>query len=124
MATQRLIALNGNAGAFVNILATLNTSRMLFREDDAATPVGLQFSSVLDGFATTNTVAAPTVAATTGAEPVSIPDIAVAYDHFRKLLGLPPQNSSGAFNYRAADKLLSARSNAAGGTTLRFAEYE
>ena len=40
------------------------------------------------------------------------------------LLGLPAQNITGAFNARAADKLASMRSNAAGGTTVRFIEYE
>ena len=121
MPTQRLIALNGNAGAFVNILATLSTSRILMCEDDAATRTGFQESDILDNFATTNTHA---VAANVIAEPIAIPDINVSYDHFRKLLGLPVQGVSGAFNFRAADKLVSARGNGAGATTLRFSEYE
>jgi hypothetical protein len=40
------------------------------------------------------------------------------------LLGLPAQNTVGAFNYRPADKILSARSNGAGTTLLRMIEYE
>jgi hypothetical protein len=121
MATQRLIALNINTGAFVNILATLNTSRMLMCEDDAATRQGFVEQDPLDNFSTSNTHG---IAANILAEPIAIPDINVGYDHFQKLLGLPAQNSSGAFNFRAADKLLSARSASGTATTLRFSEYE
>lgn len=121
MATQRLIALNINTGAFVNILATLNTSKMVMCEDDAATRQGFQEQDPLDAFATTNTHG---FGNNIVAQPIAIPDINAAYDHFRKLLGLPIQNSSAAFNYRAADKLLSARSATGTATTLRFSEYE
>lgn len=112
----RQIVLNAQGGAFVNILATLNTSKFDGMEDEAATTQGLQCYSLMDNFVTLNTFSF-------GSEPIQVPSY-TAWDHFRKLLGLPAQNSVGAFNYRAADKLLSATSDGASGTTLRFTEYE
>jgi hypothetical protein len=112
----RQIVLNGNAGAFVNILATLNTSKFDAMEDEAGSTQGIQTLSLMDNFVTTNTFSF-------ASEPVQVPNY-TAWDHFRKLLGMPAQNQVGAFNARAADKLLSARSNGGSGTTLRFTEYE
>lgn len=112
----RQIVLNANNGAFVNILATLSTSRFEAMEDEAATTQGLQVQSLMDNFVTTNTFSF-------GSEPIQVPNY-TAWDHFRKLLGLMAQGVSGAFNFVAATKLLSARSNGGSGTTLRFIEYE
>lgn len=114
MPVQRLIALNGNAGAFTDIFATIPCSRIVFVEDDAAARTGIQVKSFLDNFATTETYAATS-------EPVQIPDIGAGYDHMRKLLGVPANFNP---NNVAATKLLSVRGNAAGATTLRITEYE
>jgi len=116
MPALRQIALNNNAGAFVDILATVFPSRYEAMEDEASATQGLQVESPLDNFATVNTFSF-------GSEPLQIPNYAT-YDHFRKLWGMPAQGSAGAFNYRAADRILSARSNGASGTTIRFIEYE
>lgn len=112
----RQIALNGNAGAFVNILATGPCRNIEMMEDEAAATTGLQVQSLLDGFVTTNTFSF-------GSEPLTIPNIQ-RYPNSGPLLGMNAQNTSGAFNFRAADKLVSARSNGAGGTTLRFIEND
>lgn len=112
----RQIALNGNAGAFVNILATGPTRQVEMQEDEVAATTGLQVQSLLDNFVTTNTFSF-------GSEPLTIPNI-LRYPAGGPLLGMNAQNTAGAFNFRAADKLVSARSNAAGGTTLRFIEND
>lgn len=112
----RQIALNGDAGAFVNILATGPCRSIEMMEDEAGAPVGLQVQSLLDNFATTNVFSF-------GSEPLTIPNV-LRYPNSGPLLGLNVQGTSGNFNYRAADKLVSARSNAAGGTTLRFTEND
>lgn len=115
----RLIALNGNAGAFTDILATLATSRIELMEDEASATTGLQFKSPMDKpVAFTNTYVV-----SFGSEPIQIPNFDT-WSHFRQLIGMLVQWTAGAFNFRAADKLLSARSNAAGATTIRFLEYE
>jgi hypothetical protein len=122
MPVSRLIAINGSGGAFVDIFATVPVSRIVFTEDDAAARQGLAVKTLLDNFATVNTYGPSSDI--DGAEPVQIPDIGAGYDHMRKLLGMPAQGVVGAFNYRAADKLLSVRSATATATTLRMTEYE
>ncbi|SRR5579871_6501101 len=112
----RLIVLNANNGALVNVLATIAVSRYEAMEDESVAVQGLQVQTPVDSFAGTYTFSF-------GSEPIQVPSFE-AWDHFRKLLGLPAQGVSGAFNYRAADKILSARSNGASGTTLRLIEYE
>jgi hypothetical protein len=114
---SRLISLNGNAGAFVDILATLPVTRVRMREDDAAAATGVQIKSLMDAFATTNVYAATS-------EPIEIPPTQAVSGRRGAVLGFSAQGQAGAFNFRAADKLVSARGNAAGVTTLRFEEYE
>lgn len=116
MANLRQIAVNGNAGAFVDILATVPARMWKAKEDEAGSTTGLQAKTQLDGFATTNVYSF-------NSEPIQVPDF-LAYPLKGRLQGLPAQGVSGAFNFRAADKLASMRSNAAGGTTVRFEEYE
>lgn len=113
MPALRQIALNNNAGAFVDILATIPVSRFEAMEDEGTATQGIQVKSLLDNFATTNTF-------TFGSEPIQVPNFAT-WDHFRKLLGVPANFNPFA---TSATKLLSARSNGAAGTTLRFIEYE
>jgi len=112
----RQIALNGNAGAFVNIVLTGPARSVEMMEDEAAATTGLQVQSIEDGFVTTNVFSF-------GSEPLQIPSLA-RYPNSGPLLGLNAQNTVGAFNYIAATKVVSARSNAAGGTTLRFIEND
>lgn len=117
MPNQRLIALNGNAGAFVDILATVPVRSYQAMEDEANAPVGIQVKSPLDSFTNVNVFSF-------ASEPIVIPSDASVNARPGKIWGGPAQGQAGAFNFRAADKLLSSRSNAAGGTTLRFIEYE
>jgi hypothetical protein len=116
MPRLRQISLNGNAGAFVNILATIPTRSIELMEDEATAPQGLQVQGPLDGFATTNVFSF-------GSEPIQIPNM-LRYPSAGPSLGFPVQGVSGAWNFRAADKLVSARSNGAAATTLRFIENE
>lgn len=116
---ERLIALNGNAGAMVAIYATGPTRGIEFMEDEGAAPQGLQFSSFVDKFVSLNTVSF-------GSEPIEIPNFHKVGDR-GPLLGMNAQNAAngtGAPNYRAADELVTARSDTATATTLRFIEYD
>jgi hypothetical protein len=112
----RQIALNTNAGAFVDVLASGPCRAIEMMEDEANAVQGLQVKSSLDSFATTNDF-------TFGSQPLTIPPL-VRYPNSGPLLGMNAQGTSGAFNYRAADKLASLRSNGAAATTLRFIEHD
>jgi hypothetical protein len=112
----RQINLNSNAGAFVDILATLPVRKFDFMEDESGATQGLQVKSLLDKFATTNVFSF-------NDEPLAIPD-AQRYPALGPILGMNSMGQAGAFNFRAADKLISVRSNGAAGTILRFTEYE
>lgn len=116
MPRLRQIALNNNVGAFINVLASVACRSIEFMEDEAAATQGLQVQSLLDAFATTNVFSF-------SSEPLTIPNI-LRYPKAGPLLGLPAQNSTGAFNFTAATRLISARSNGGAGTTLRFIENE
>lgn len=116
---ERLIALNGNGGAFVTIAATGPTRGIEFMEDEGTAPQGIQFSSYVDGFVALNTVSF-------GTEPIEIPNFHKVGDR-GPLIGMNEQNLANgvnAPNYRAADNLIKARSNTATATTLRFIEYD
>ena len=117
MANLRQISLNSNAGAFVDILATLPATRYEAMEDEAGATQGIQVKSPLDNFATTNVFSF-------GSEPIKIPSDAAVNSRPGRVWGAPAQGQSGAFNFRSADKLLSARSNGGSATTLRFIEWE
>jgi hypothetical protein len=112
----RQIALNNNAGAFIDILATGPTRQVEMMEDEAAATQGLQVKSLLDNFVTVNTFTFPS-------EPLTIPNI-LRYPAGGPLIGMNAQGVAGNFNFRAADKLVSARSNGGAGTTLRFIEND
>lgn len=116
MANQRLIALNGTGGAFVNIAATVSVRLIEAKEDEGGSTEGIQVMSSMDNFATINTFSF-------ASEPISIPD-PLAYPLKGRLIGMPAQGQAGAFNAIPATTILSARSDAAAGTTLRVAEYE
>lgn len=117
MANLRQISLNANNGLFVDILATLPATRYEAMEDEAAATQGIQVKTPLDNFATTNVFSF-------ASEPVKVPSDAAAIGRPGKIWGLPAQGQAGAFNFRAADKLMSALSDGAAGTVLRFIEWE
>lgn len=117
MPAIRQIALNNNAGAFVDILASIAPTLLEMMEDESVATQGIQVKTLLDNFATTNVFSF-------NSEPVTIPNQYHSAARVGKLLGLPAQNTVGGFNYTAATKLVSARSNGAAGTTLRFTENE
>ncbi len=112
----RQIAVNSNAGAFTDILATGPTRSIEMMEDEANATEGLQVKSLLDSFATVNTFSF-------NDEPLTIPNVQ-RYPNSGPLLGMNAQNTSGAFNYRAADRLVSVRANGAAAATLRFIEND
>lgn len=117
MPNLRQISLNASNGAFVNILATLPATRYEAMEDEAGNTQGIQVQTPLDNFVSTNTFSF-------GSEPVKIPSDAAVIGRPGRVWGFPAQGQAGAFNFRAADTLMSARSNGAAGTTLRFIEWE
>lgn len=112
----RLISLNNNAGAFVSISATGPTRQLSLMEDESVSTQGLQVQTVLDNFANTYVFSFPS-------EPILIPDTE-RYPMYGPILGLNAQGVAGAFNFRAADTLVKARSNGNAGTTLRFIEND
>lgn len=116
MANLRLIALNGSAGAFVNIYPTVPVRKFDGMEDEGGNTQGIAVLTLLDNFVTTNTFSF-------GSQPISIPD-PQRYPALGPILGLPAQGSVGAFNYTAAKLLMEARSATVTGTTLRFEEWE
>lgn len=112
----RQISLNADNGAFVSILATGPCRQIEMMEDEASSTEGLEIQSFLDGFVTTNTFSF-------GSEPLMLPNI-FRYPDSGPIIGMNAQNTSGTFNYRAADTLVKARSNGGSGTTLRFIEND
>lgn len=116
MPRLRQIAINNNAGAFVDVLASIPCRAVEFIEDEASATQGLQVKSVLDGFATTNVFSF-------GSEPLTIPNIQ-RYPGMGPLVGVPAQNGVGNFNSVAATKIISVRTNGAAGAVLRFIEDE
>ena len=116
MPALRQIALNGTGGAVVNVLATVPSRLIEVMEDESVSTEGLQVSSVLDNFATVNTFSF-------GSEPVTIPN-QFHYEALGRLLGMGAQGVVGAFNYRAADKILQLRSATATTTLVRVLENE
>ncbi|MGH9482354.1 MAG: hypothetical protein ACRD1L_09710 [Terriglobales bacterium] len=107
----RLVALNGNAGAYVQIAATIPARAVQIVEDGSATAQGLEAQFPRDGFAVTDTYLAGTPIQLTGAGRDGN-------------LGLPTQNGVGAFNSRPADVYCQARSATATATTVRVVETE
>jgi hypothetical protein len=114
MPVTRLLALNGNAGAFTAVAATIPARAVQIVEDGSVPGQGLQVRFPDDGFATTDTYPSGT--------PISI--VGAGRDG---LAGLPVQNAANgatAFNYRAADVYCQLRSASATATTVRVVEME
>lgn len=113
MAVTRLVAVNGDGGAYVSIAATIPARAVQIVEDDSVAGQGLEAQFPGDGYATTDTYAAGT--------PISI--VGPGRDG---LAGLPEQNAADptAFNHRAADVYCKLRSATATATTVRVVETE
>lgn len=114
MAVTRLIALNGNTGAYTPIAATIPARSVEIVEDGSVAAQGLEVQFPQDGYGTTDTYGAGTPIEIEGA----------GHDG---VCGLPVQNAAngaGAFNYRAADVYCQARSATATATTVRVVESE
>ena len=112
MPVTRIINLNNNAGAYTQVAATIPARSVQIVEDSAAPAQGLEVQYPQDGFAGTYTY--------DGGTPIAITGAGQNGD-----CGLPQQNSdAGAFNHRAADVYLQARSATATATTVRVVESE
>ena len=113
MPMTRLIAVNGNGGAFTPISASIAARSVQIVEDGSVAAQGLEFQYPSDNFAATSTVAGGTPMTITGAGKDG-------------LAGLPAQNDSDptGFNHRAADVYCQARSATATATTVRVVETE
>lgn len=113
MPVTRIINLNNNAGAYTQIAATIPARSVQIVEDSAAPAQGLEVQYPQDGFVSTATYDGGTPIEVTGAGE-------------NGNCGLPAQNGGapGAFNHRAADVYLQARSATATATTVRVVESE
>lgn len=114
MPATRLIAVNGNGGAYTPIACSIACRAVQIVEDGSVAAQGLEIQYPSDGYATTNTVA--------GGTPVTIEGAGKD-----GLAGLPVQNGAngnGAFNYRPADVYCQVRSATATATTVRVVETE
>lgn len=117
MPNLRLINLNAAGGAQVNVLSSIPARYAEFIEDESVTPQGLVYQVPEDGFAGTYQVGP-------GTEPIKLQnDMSQGRGH-SPLLGMPAQNSPGAFNFRPADTLLKATSATASTTKIRVRERE
>jgi hypothetical protein len=113
----RLIALNGNGGPLVSVLATGACSRVTAREDEAAAATGLQYVRGDDVNANLNTVGTP---GTPDAPQIDLNDGRTHGAGAVRLQGLGPQ----AANFGAATLLFKAQGKAAGATIIRVIEYD
>jgi hypothetical protein len=118
MSNVRLVALNAAGGAIVTISSSIPARRCEIIEDGSiAVPTGLIFTSMKDNFTTTFQVAPQT-------EPVILGNPTGQGGAIGALLGIPAQNSAGAFNFHTADPLLKATSATAATTKVRVTEDE
>jgi hypothetical protein len=120
MPATRLIAINNSGGALTTINVSIPCRRMEIVEDasaNAGAKQGLIFQWLLDGFANTYQAAA-------GDEPLVIQNSMTQGRGQGPLLGLPQQNTPGAFNFRAADPVIKVKSSSANPTTVRVTEFE
>lgn len=115
MPNVRLIPLNASGGAFVTINASIPCRRVELMEDEATTPQGLIYQSVMDNFVTTNTVGPST-------EPVILGNVIAIGNAKGPVLGYPVYSSGGSSI--AATPLVKVKSGGAAVTTLRVTEYE
>lgn len=112
---RRLIAINGSAGAFTDILSTIPCSYMEIREDDGGVVQGLQVKTIEDGFTNTYQVAAGNEPFKIGQQPSLMPGRRGSY------IGVPAGYSN---PNSAAMKLASVLSKTATATNVWVIEYQ
>ena len=120
MARTRLIALNGNGGAFVSVYATTVTRRVEIIEDfsaNAGVGQGLQYQ--FDDGSTTPFTTTYSVAPQT--EPIILGTPIPQGAGYGLVIGKPAE-SSGGYNLPAT-LLINLRSATAAGTTARVTEF-
>lgn len=117
MATTYSVALNGSGGALTNINLKTPARRVEILEDEAAAAQGLIWQDILDNFATTKQVTAPT-------EPIILQRDAGPQTSGRgRLLGFGPQTDDHG-NSRVGTLLAKMKSASVNATTVRVTEYE
>lgn len=119
-----LVALNGSAGAFVSVPATIAARYVRIREDEAATAQGLAYKLPNDNFTATFTVGVPS---SPNLPQIELGSLVAIQDGGGAVLGQPAQNTANgvsAFNYRAADNYIQLRSKTATATTVRVEEFQ
>ncbi|HLJ88828.1 MAG TPA: hypothetical protein VKZ53_18560 [Candidatus Angelobacter sp.] len=116
-AKTRLIALNGNAGPLVSVLATMCATRVTAREDEAASSQGLQYIRGDDVTANLNTVG---TLGSPDQQQIDLWDNKPYGARGGRLQGIGPQ----AANFPAATIYFKAQSKSATATTLRVIEYD
>lgn len=116
MAKTRLIALNGNGGPLVTVLATQISKRVTAREDEAAAATGIQYVRGDDVSGNLNTVGTP---GTPDQQQIDLWDNLPFGRRGGTIVGIGPQ----AANFGAATVLFKAQGKAAGATVLRVIEY-
>lgn len=118
MARTRLIAVNGNAGAYVSVLSTQPSRKLFIREDEAGTAQGLTYQKPDDAFATTYTCGTP---GQPDQPQISLPQAWTGVVIPGPLLGLPAQ---GGFYNRPADTYIKLRSKTVTATSVRVVEED
>lgn len=116
----RLIDVNGSAGAYVSISATLPCIYVEIREDEAGTAQGLTYQLPGDAFATTYTVGTPS---TPDAPQIKLGQVSAPHRQ-GPVLGWPEQNIGGSGEVRAATVLIKVRSKTGTATKVRVTEFE
>lgn len=124
MPKTRLITVNGNAGLYVDVLASINSRRVEVVEDEGNgnNPQGLSYKQLND-----STVAAggftDVFTLSPGVEPIVLGNSVPQGGGFGATVGFPANTDSHG-NAIAATKLLSLLSMTAAGTVVRVTEYE
>lgn len=121
MSKSRVVALNGNAGAFTSISATMICRYVEIREDEAAAPTGLQYKLPDDNFTQIYTVGTHPV---DGEPQIVLGDKLSQGKGHSPLLGGPAQNMPGGVTPTTATVLIQLRGNAVGVTSVRVTEFD
>src|SRR5437867_4986419 len=114
-----LYSLNNNSGAFTSIVSTIPARRVEIREDESASPQGLQYQKSDDNFASIYTVGTP---GGPDQPQIVLGNLAAQGGGHGPLLGLPAQ-SIGASRIPST-VYLKVRSRTSVSTIVRVTEYE
>ena len=117
MSKSRRVNVNGNAGAYVDIQATMACRGAEIIEDDSLTAQGLTFKLPADGFVQEYNVAL-------AREPIQLGNAIATGAGSGDLLGLPANGDVGAPNRREADVLIKLRSATVTATAVRVTEID